>query len=639
MKNAKTIQSSLLAKFFGGLVFVLSAFITLFSFGCIIFLTSFGAFDSSRDAAINSMRDSLYYSVCHNYCNDALDLCVFGGKNTNIFDDTNFRFRVVSDSGVVTMTSKKLSDGQYIYQTSFSFPYPIEYAEPELNEDGVVYGIVTKNYVIEGYVDGNLVKCDQFSLINDFVNIIYELRFINIFITILGAFATIASFVFLMCSAGYRNNSETPQLTWFDKIYMEFIVGALILLGIGEFFLLDGISVFSISITIRGLFTLLLDVTLMLLVCMSLAVRLRCKSFLKTTLIFTILRGIFLLLKKLFTFFLKVISYIPSLWQLIFTVALFCVVEFILLLLWGLDDIIFLFILEKMVFIPAIFYVALVFKKLEEASKLIASGDMSTTVDTRYFLGSLRKQGEHLNSVKLGISQAVEDKMKSERFKTELITNVSHDIKTPLTSIINYVDLLDKEDLHNETAKEYIQIISKHSDRLKKLVVDLVDASKASSGVIQLNMQPLKIDVLLEQIAGEYTERLSDNQLELIMRKPEECIHIMADGQRIYRVFDNLMSNICKYALPGTRVYLLLEKIENKAEISFKNISATELDMSASELMERFVRGDKSRNTEGSGLGLSIAESLVTLQKGDFRIQLDGDLFKIVISFPIIENP
>ena len=264
-------------------------------------------------------------------------------------------------------------------------------------------------------------------------------------------------------------------------------------------------------------------------------------------------------------------------------------------------------------------------------------GDMTATVDTKYFLGTFKKQGENLNSIKLGIASAVEDKMKSERFKTELITNVSHDIKTPLTSIINYVDLLNKEDLQNETAKEYIQIISKNSDRLKKLVVDLVDASKASSGVLKLDMQPMKIDVLLEQIAGEYVERLSENNLELIMRKPEESIQIMADGQRIYRVFDNLMNNICKYTLANTRVYLLLEKENDKAVISFKNISATELDMSANDLMERFVRGDKSRNTEGSGLGLSIAESLTKLQNGDFQIQLDGDLFKIIITFPVIE--
>lgn len=229
--------------------------------------------------------------------------------------------------------------------------------------------------------------------------------------------------------------------------------------------------------------------------------------------------------------------------------------------------------------------------------------------------------------------------MKSERFKTELITNVSHDIKTPLTSIINYVDLLNKEELSNESAKEYIQIISRNSDRLKKLVVDLVDASKASSGVLNLNMQPIKIDVLLEQLVGEYSERLSENHLEPIIHCPDESLWIMADGQRIYRVFDNLMNNICKYALTGTRVYLLLEKDNNQTIITFKNISSEKLDISAKDLLKRFVRGDKSRNTEGSGLGLSIAESLTKLQNGTFDISLDGDLFKIIITFPLIEAP
>lgn len=638
MKNAKSIKGNFIAKFFSGFVFVISSFITLFCTICIVLLTSFGAFDSSREATINSMRDSIYFQVIQNYSNDALDLCVFGDKSTAIFDDTNFRFRIVTDSGMVTQTSMKFSDGEYIYKTSFDFPYPMEYVYSDT--DGVGYGISTVTYTIECYVDGNLDKDDQFAFLNDFITIMYNLRFVAILICLLGAFATIASFIFLMCSAGYYDADEAPGLSWFDKISLEFIIGALLLLGAGELYLIDSIISYSISAAIWSVFIVLVDITLMLLVCMSLVARIHCKSFWKTTLVYTILRTIFLLFKKMFTFFIKVLSYVPALWRLIFAVALFCIIEFILLLVWGIEDVVILFVLEKMVFIPVIFYVALVLYKLENTGKQLASGDMTATVDTRYFVGTLKKQGNHLNSIKLGISQAVEDKMKSERFKTELITNVSHDIKTPLTSIINYVDLLDKEDLQNETAKEYIKIISKHSDRLKKLVVDLVDASKASSGVLKLNMQPMKIDVLLEQIAGEYTERLAENNLELIMRKPEESIHIMADGQRIYRVFDNLMNNIYKYALPGTRVYLLLEKEENKTIISFKNISASELDMSANDLMERFVRGDKSRNTEGSGLGLSIAESLTRLQNGEFRIQLDGDLFKIVISFPIIEeNP
>jgi signal transduction histidine kinase len=299
----------------------------------------------------------------------------------------------------------------------------------------------------------------------------------------------------------------------------------------------------------------------------------------------------------------------------------------------GTDDIFVLFFFEKIVFIPLIFYVAYMLYKLEETSKKITQGDMTATVDTKYFLGTFKKQGENLNSIKLGIASAVEDKMKSERFKTELITNVSHDIKTPLTSIINYVDLLNKEDLQNETDKEYIQIISKNSDRLKKLVVDLVDASKASSGVLKLDMQPMKIDVLLEQIAGEYVERLSENNLELIMRKPEESIEIMADGQRIYRVFDNLMNNICKYAQPNTRVYINLEATKEEVYITFRNTSKYPLNITSEELMERFVRGDESRHTEGSGLGLSIAQSLMELMRGKFDLFVDGDLFKVVLTF------
>ena len=638
MKNNKSVKASFAAKFFSGIVFVLSAFITIFSFVCIIFLTSFGAFDSSKEAAINSMRDSLYNQVIQNYCNDAIELCVFDEKDVSIFDDTNFRFRVLDDNNKTVMSNyKTYAELSYIYKQSHTFTYPMEFETYDVVNDCMYCVIEPLDYTIECFIDSKLTENDQFSFLNKVIEIIYELRFISILVCIIGAFATVVSFVFLMCAAGYHENTETPKLAWFDKIFFEFILAALIVLAMGEFVILDHINAFSISMAIWAIFIVLFDTAILLLTCTSLTARLRCKSFWKTTLVYTILRAIWTILKKIALLVAKVVAYIPALWQLIIGVVLFCVLEFILLLTWGIEDIICLFILEKLVFIPLVFYVAIMLFKLEQTGKKIASADMTATVDTKYFFGTFKKQGENLNNIKLGIAQAVEDKMKSERFKTELITNVSHDIKTPLTSIINYVDLLGKEDLQNENAKEYIQIISKHSDRLKKLVVDLVDASKASSGVLQLDMQPLKIDVLLEQIAGEYVERLKGNNLELIMRKPEESIQIMADGQRIYRVFDNLMNNICKYALPNTRVYLLLERNNNTATISFKNISATELDMSANDLMERFVRGDKSRNTEGSGLGLSIAESLTTLQNGEFNIQLDGDLFKIVISFPVIE--
>ena len=224
--------------------------------------------------------------------------------------------------------------------------------------------------------------------------------------------------------------------------------------------------------------------------------------------------------------------------------------------------------------------------------------------------------------------------MKSEHFKTELITNVSHDIKTPLTSIINYVDLLTKEDVENPKVQEYLEVLTRQSARLKKLIEDLIEASKASSGVLKVNWAKCVPEVLLTQAAGEYEERLEQKNLELVIHHPQEELVVLADGRHLWRVFDNLLSNIYKYAQPGTRVYLDLEQDEKNVSIIFRNVSKNPLHMSGEELQERFVRGDSSRNTEGSGLGLSIARSLTELMNGTFGLLIDGDFFKVTLTFP-----
>ena len=240
---------------------------------------------------------------------------------------------------------------------------------------------------------------------------------------------------------------------------------------------------------------------------------------------------------------------------------------------------------------------------------------------------------EQLSHMEAGLRTALDERMRSERMKTELITNVSHDIKTPLTSIINYADLIGKEPPNSEKIPEYAAVLTRQSERLKRLIEDLVEASKASTGNLEVNLAPCQPGVLLTQAAGEYEQKLKDAGLDLVTRQPETAVTILADGRRLWRVFDNLMNNICKYAQRGTRVYLTLEERDGQAVISFKNTSRAPLDIPAEELLERFVRGDAARGGEGNGLGLSIARSLTELQKGTLELTVDGDLFKVVLRF------
>ena len=272
--------------------------------------------------------------------------------------------------------------------------------------------------------------------------------------------------------------------------------------------------------------------------------------------------------------------------------------------------------------------------KLKEGARKLADGDLQEKISTEKMFWEFKKHGEALNSIGDGMSLAVEKRMQSEHFRTELITNVSHDIKTPLTSIINYVDLLQKEEIGNETAKEYLEVLNRQSARLKKLTEDLIEASKASTGSMPVQIENLELGVFLTQTVGEFEEKLEAAGLRVVMRKPEKEIFVNADGRHLWRVVENLVQNICKYAQPDTRVYIDLDEKEKEAVISFKNISRYELNISGDELMERFVRGDASRHTEGSGLGLSIAGSLMELMNGRLEIVVDGDLFKVVLHFP-----
>ena len=277
-------------------------------------------------------------------------------------------------------------------------------------------------------------------------------------------------------------------------------------------------------------------------------------------------------------------------------------------------------------------------KKIKRGGEAIANGDFYYTINSAELWPMLRMHAYNLNCAAKGMSKAVDDRMKSERFKTELITNVSHDLKTPLTSIVSYVDLLKKENIENENAKEYIEVIDRQSAKLKKLTEDLVEASKVSSGVVAVNKEVLNLGELINQSVGEFSEKLEAAEIIPVINLPENEVAVYTDGRLLWRVFDNLIQNIIKYAQPGTRAYFDLTEAEEKAVLTIKNISKEPLNMTAEALMERFVRGDASRSGEGNGLGLSIAKSLTELCGGTFELTLDGDLYKVTIKIPKAEN-
>ena len=292
----------------------------------------------------------------------------------------------------------------------------------------------------------------------------------------------------------------------------------------------------------------------------------------------------------------------------------------------------FMFLFDLVIFV-AICFGAWQMKSLKAAGERMARGEIDEKIDTQHMYWEFKHHAENLNSIGDGMAAAVEQRMKSERLKTELITNVSHDIKTPLTSIVNYVDLLQKPHTP-EQESEYLEVLDRQSKRLKKLTEDLVEASKASTGNMNVNIVRTNTREIIEQSLAEYGRRMEQGNLTVIVNIPDEPPHAMADGRLLWRVLDNLFNNVVKYALPGTRVYITSELDGGEAVISVKNISRDPLNISAEELMERFVRGDASRHTEGSGLGLNIAQSLVNLMHGKFSLSVDGDLFKAEIRLP-----
>ena len=465
---------------------------------------------------------------------------------------------------------------------------------------------------------------------------IFNFRYELIIICILSVVILLSCFVFLVCCAGHRKNQEGLCARKMTKIPVDILFVVYFVLGSISIVFADlfwGISA-VIYIFLVPVPTCLVLLTMF---CGDFRLRVKLGNWWKNTLVYYICSGILKIGKKFWAFNKEVFCCLPLIWKTAVIVGILFFIElFLFICCWDEQEVyLIFFFVEKSVLILSVFYCAMLMRKLLQSGEELAAGNLLYETDTEKMFWDFKKHGENLNNIAQGMGKAVEERLKSERLKTELITNVSHDIKTPLTSIINYSDLISRESTDNEKIKEYSQALYRQSERLKKLINDLMDASKVSTGNIEVLLAPCEADIFLSQTAGEYDEKLKQQELQLITKISEESMRIMVDGRHMWRIFDNLMNNVCKYAQAGTRVYAILEKKEERAVFSIKNISHYPLDISSEELMERFVRGDRSRHTEGSGLGLSIAKSLTEIQNGTFDLLVDGDFFKVVISFPI----
>ena len=473
---------------------------------------------------------------------------------------------------------------------------------------------------------------DRYSRTANLISLGYSLRYVVVTLLAVSIPALLAAFVTLMCVSGRRPNTE------------EIVPGALNRVPFDVLFLVCISPVFAVltvimsasdKYTLFGLsaaFTVLALCTVLGLA-MSFAVRIKEKTLIKNTVIYRIVRLLGRFFRAVGRFFASV-PLVPktAVCVLALTVAEFAfMLRFIydpkyLIIVWG---------AEKLILIPLVIYSAVNLRKLQKAGKAVAEGNLEYKTDTRSLFGDFKRFGEDMNRISDGMSAEVEKRTHSDRMKTELITNVSHDLKTPLTSLVNYSDLICAEKCDNEKISEYAEVIHRQSLRLKRLIDDLVEASKAQSGALDVCLAPCDVSTFVNQVSGEYGDRLASAELEPVIRLPSEPVYIFADPRRLLRVFDNLLTNICKYAKHGTRIYLDVAQDGNTARITFRNVSECALDIDGEELAERFVRADASRNTEGNGLGLSIAKSLVELQNGKMKITVDGDLFKVTLTFPL----
>lgn len=534
---------------------------------------------------------------------------------------TNFVWQVLDTKGNLVLSNLGENETSLAAVTGGTFtPYAFDQRIITTKENGEIVTTQTRYNLHYGlrenlpYDDDYRKNADEFLKKKDWL---YPL------LTLLGfsSVAILVLYIFLASAAGHKEGEDGIVLNGFDKVWTEVHV---VLFCIGGGLLLTSLN----SVPGMVLSVILLG-GWMLTFGLSLIRKTKAKALYKTSFLRLVVRMVKSMARHT-SLFLRVMG----------GVVLFTLLQLILFLSSGANVGFSFFWLLLINFDIGfvIVWTAVQYQKIKKATDKMADGDLEEVIDPAS-VPVFSKVARNLNSTQNAIQIAVQNATRSERMKTELITNVSHDIKTPLTSIISYVDLLKNTHIEDPKALEYIGVLEKKSKRLAQLMADLVEASKVTSGNIAVTLEPLNINELIKQAGGEFESRLEERHIQLLCRLPEQPVVVLADGRHMWRVLDNLFGNAVKYALDDTRVYVDLLDTPGEAVISIKNISRDALNIQPDELMERFVRGDSSRYTEGSGLGLSIARSLMELQQGTLSIQIDGDLFKVILSLKKVPSP
>lgn len=634
--------------------------LTIVAVGCILgisYLSEYGFYgnddggQTAKSVAVQiySINDTEMAKDCHNCrVQHTDDPRLAWYKNKFHPENSNFAFMITDENGSFRGSS---TEG-----TGYSF----EEIQAESGYKGKLpfyacdeYGSVSLYFLSYAIVnEDNMVANDKYKQAFRWIDIADSLKYFVFFVLFFSVLIIIILLSIITINAG-NVDDETGEIVpgAVEKIPLDVLTLCLISLFALAWVIISLTSAADVEMVLNNFVVMLTGVVAVFVVMTyltSLSVRVKMGKFYKNSVIYMTYRKF---KRKTPRKIRRKFSEISVFRKLIIGIVCFFLIEAAILI--GIaylgflkiepirpDNILLTFIIvwgiTRLVIIPIFAMIAINLHYVKEEGERIAEGIMGDSVADKLSISSIRAHGKNLDLIKKEINRAMEQELKSEKLKSELITNVSHDLKTPLTSIKNYVDFLQRDDITEEQRKEYTKTIAKHTDKLSMLLSNLLEASQISSGNVEVNLEKTSLNIMLQQTLEEFSIKFMQSDLLPRIDMPEDDIYVMSDGQWLWRIFSNLLNNACKYAAPDTDVEITLKEADGKAYVEFSNISSTELNVEGDELFERFVRGDSSRHTEGNGLGLSIAKSLVELQGGTMNIAVSGDKFTAIIIFDSI---